>query len=129
MISRSLALNAMIGKRQFAARHEMDVASESRRREGLRCDYARKASAALSEGLNLVYQMTANTPASSEDDFILLCKQVWSAGQTKNRLEAEAERRWPKDLSQRCLGDMGDMGELMLGLEEELMDGQVCHEQ
>lgn len=92
-----------------------DKAKEARRRATMRDEYLKEArSNSITHTSHLNYSIW-----KEKEEFMAQANLVWEARQRVLELEAEAQMRWPENLTLPCPGDMGVLGEIFLALDDE----------
>jgi hypothetical protein len=116
-----ITLEESLNKQLWALMKEscdnLAIDNELRRRRDLRAAYTSE----LRHEYNLLHSKIAwrlediNTHA----EMMEIADQMWRAKVALDECEAKALRRWPDGVDQSCIGDAGDIGELLLATEEE----------
>lgn len=97
-----------------ACGHEA-VRQEAHRRQCERDEWARQSALAFNE----IHQRCTwrIVEVTSHTEYIMMMELQWQKLEELRSAQREAERRWPTDLSENCIGDAGDIGEFLLGVE------------
>lgn len=92
------------------------VRQEAQRRQGRRDEWARESALAFND----IHQRCTwkIVEVTSHSEYLMMMELQWEKLQELRSAQREAERRWPTDLNQVCIGDAGEIGEFLLGVED-----------